>query len=345
LRGVPLPGEEQIEQDVKSYRHVIEIEMRDPLKGASAVGTRLYRALIAPVRDMIPKDGKVVIVPDGALHSLNFETLPVDQPAPHYWIDDVTISVAPSLGILSEGSNRVASSRSLLIFGSPQFQGTGYAPLPQASVEIERVRRHFPAQQVSVFTGDKASPSAYFQAQPKNFGYIHFATHSEANRDSPLDSAIVLSPSQAGFRLFARNVAELPINADLVTLSACRGSGTRNLAGEGLVGFAWAFFQAGAKNVVASLWDVSDTSTADLMDSFYAGLEKLSFAESLRQAKLTLIRSGRAKPYYWAPFQLYSRVIRANVTPAKSKAKLAALHPVEQHLTLPGSVVANAVDK
>jgi CHAT domain-containing protein len=81
-------------------------------------------------------------------------------------------------------------------------------------------------------------------------------------------------------------------------------------AGEGLVGFAWAFLQAGAQNVIAGLWDVHDDSTAVLMGRLYANLASgQAPAEALRNAKLSLLAAGNAwsKPYYWAAFQLYTR--------------------------------------
>ena len=95
-----------------------------------------------------------------------------------------------------------------------------------------------------------------------------------------------------------------------MTISACRGVGARALSGEGLVGFAWAFFQARAQNVVTSLWDVYDNSTAQLMEDFYAGVASgQSYADSLREAKLKMMHSNYRRPYYWALFQLYSRAI------------------------------------
>ena len=103
---------------------------------------------------------------------------------------------------------------------------------------------------------------------------IHFTAHATANVESPLDSAVVLSGPDNGYKLYARDVAETPLRADLVTVSACRSAGERTYSGEGLVGFAWAFLRAGARNVIAGLWDVDDRSTARLMDALYGGLSE-----------------------------------------------------------------------
>ena len=309
-KAVPLSDQRQISQDVASYRALIEQEKRDPLAGSSQAGARLYQELIAPVAALVPRGSRVVVVPDGVLHNLNFETLLVASPQPHYWIDEVTISIAPSLGIVRAGKPSSSARRSLLLMGDPVTEGTGYPPLPQAALEIAKVERQFPANGATVLTGPQAVVDAYSAAQPGKFSTIHFATHVDANAQSPLDSSIILSPQANGFRLYARDVARMPLHADLVTISACRGAGARTLSGEGLVGFAWAFFQARAQNVVTSLWDVYDNSTAQLMDDFYSSVAAgHSYADALRQAKLKMLHSNYQRPYYWAPFQLYSRTI------------------------------------
>ena len=104
---------------------------------------------------------------------------------------------------------------------------------------------------------------------------------------------------------------KVPLTAGLVTISACRSAGGRAYAGEGLVGFAWAFLRAGAAGS-AGLWDVNDRSTAALMAGLYSGLAAgTSISDALRASKMELIRTGGAyaKPFYWAPFQLYTRRI------------------------------------
>jgi CHAT domain-containing protein len=126
---------------------------------------------------------------------------------------------------------------------------------------------------------------------------------------SPLDSAIVLSKTGTvddSFKLYAREIVRHRLRADLVTISACYGAGERSYAGEGLVGLSWAFLGAGAHNVIAALWDVADASTEQLMETFYAELDRGAPLDSaLRAAKLSLLRGRFHNPFYWAPFQLY----------------------------------------
>jgi CHAT domain-containing protein len=109
--------------------------------------------------------------------------------------------------------------------------------------------------------------------------------------------------------LYARDVAARPLSADLVTVSACRSAGERAYSGEGLVGFSWAFLRAGARRVVAGLWDVDDRSTAELMDRMYGALAAGDPpARALRRAKLALIAEGgaAARPYNWGPFEMFT---------------------------------------
>jgi CHAT domain-containing protein len=100
----------------------------------------------------------------------------------------------------------------------------------------------------------------------------------------------------------------LKLNADLVTLSACRTGLGKLVSGEGVLGLTRAFLYAGTRSVLASLWNVNDTATAELMTAFYRNLKRdLSKDEALRQAKLELLHGKQPAwrhPYFWASFVL-----------------------------------------
>ena len=310
IHHVALPPAAEIEGLVHEYQDAIERRLADPLRTRIPAGERLYQSLIEPVRQWIPAGSHVILAADGALHGLNLEALPQPplQPggAPRYWIEDVTVAIAPSLGLLAERRSVSPAARRLLLLGDPVASDSSFPPLSHAADEIESVTRRFggPDQEV-VLAREAATPMAYRSAGPGNFSAIHFTAHAVANRESPLDSAVLLS----GGKLYAREVMDVPLTADLVTVSACRGVGVRAYSGEGIVGFAWAFLRAGARHVIAGLWDVNDQSTAALMDVLYRELAAGKPPEAaLRTAKLSLIASpgNLRKPYYWAPFQLYT---------------------------------------
>jgi CHAT domain-containing protein len=315
IRLVPLSvSASQVDAMVKSYQQSIVTALADPITGASS-GDEIYAKVVAPVADGIPRGSRVVIVPDGALTRVNFESLPVPRPTRHYWIEDVEVAIAPSLGTLSARPQprSLMKGRSVLLIGDPISSDPSYPQLRYASAEMSAVSKAF-AGRTAVYRAGQATPGRYRDVMPDQFGVVHFTAHAAANAESPLDSAVILSRDGSGYKLYARDVAELPLSADLVTISACRSAGERTYAGEGLVGFAWAFLRAGAQRVIAGLWDVDDRSTADLMGHVYAEIAQgRSPAAALRSAKLAMIARGGAasKPYYWAPFQLFigSRVL------------------------------------
>lgn len=297
-----LPPEAEIRERVEAYAAALE-GRRDPLETGTESGEWLFAHLVAPLRAAIPAGWRVVQVPDGCLHRLNFETLPS---AGRYWIEDSAISVAPSLGLLERASGAAAGD--VLVIGDA-VASREFPALAGVKPEIESIRRCYPGARV--YTGAAANPEAYRAAAPERFAAIHFAAHATANRESPLDSAVILSPLNGNARLYARDVLELPLTADLVTLSACRSAGARAYSGEGLMGFSWAFLRAGARNVIAGLWDADDQATARLMARLYR--ERASGAlpaGALRAAKLELLASPDTRaPYYWGPFVVFTRCL------------------------------------
>lgn len=306
LWQLELPPQHQIESLVRDYNRAIR-ELRDPLREGNDPGRKLYEILLAPAQHLVPVGSSVAIVPDGELHNLNFDALP--DRGSRYWIEDARVCVIPSLDLASRRIPATQKHRAtLLLIGDPlPPDAAGFARLPEAGREMAEIRAHF--VDATLRTGAQATPGAYAAANPQGFSMIHFTAHAEINSDDPLDSAIVLSPHAERYKLYARDLVGVPIHADLVTISACRGASGRTYAGEGLVGFAWSFLRAGARNVIAGLWEVDDRSTAELMDALYAGLrEGLPPRDALRQAQLSLLDSQGPyhKPYYWAPFQVIS---------------------------------------
>ncbi len=310
-----LPGEARITHDVQDYSKAIQSADEDLLSAPNAAGMGLYETLIRPIAQHLKKGMRVVVVPDGALHGLNFETLVVNDGKPHYWIDDVSVTVAPSLRILLDRSKAVRNSSKALVIGDGDYSAAQdkYPPLPESKKEVAGVSALFPTVS-TVLTQGQAVPEAYARAQPALFSVIHFSAHVAANENSPLDSAIILSPGESGRReLYARDLMKNPLQADLVTISGCNSVGKKVLSGEGMVGFAWAAFAAGARNAVTSLWEVDDRSTTELMESFYSEVTQgKPYAAALRDAKLKMLKGNFKKPYYWAPFQLYSRNLSDN---------------------------------
>jgi CHAT domain-containing protein len=308
-----LPGDTEIAALVRRYTETI-LEDGDPLARNDPAAASLYKAVLGPVQKFVLPGSDVIVVPDGALHQLNFETLVIPGPPAHYWIDDAAIATAPSLRVLRSDLWEPVRSPRLLLIGDPVSSGPEFPPLPYVKKEVTAVEGEFPAPDRTVYTGADACPERYAEAAPANFTTIHFAAHATANRESPLNSAIILSPKGQDYKLYARDVAAIPLHADLVTISACHSAYAKAYSGEGLMGFAWAFLQAGAQNVIASLWDVDDAGSVRIMQSLYAEIAKgQPPARALRMAKLALMRSGERyrRPYFWGPLEAYTRRIAA----------------------------------
>lgn len=306
-----LPKAPEIEPAIKSYRKAV-LRMRDVQDPASEEGKMLYVKLLEPAKRMIPKGSRVILLPSESLSGLNFETLIVPGPKPHYWIEDVTLTTASSLTLLASSATRPwPKEKSLLLVGNTEQPNPEFPTLVQAPAEMKQIKQYFPEAQRQILEGKQATPAAYLSSTPERFSYLHFVTHGTASRTRPLESAVILSKEDDSdtYKLYARDIVKHHLNAQLVTISACNGSGTRAYSGEGLVGLSWAFLRAGAHNVIGALWEVSDASTPQFMDKMYAELAAgKDPATALREAKLSLLKSDNVfrKPFYWAPFQLYA---------------------------------------
>ncbi len=303
-----LPPEEQLDPIVQSYGNAL-LGPLDVLDTANPEGERLYQTLVGPAAGLIPKGSRVVIVPDGSLCGLNFETLLVASPTPHYWIDDAVVAYTDSLLLVAAAKPSSPPKHArLLLIGDPVPPGDEFPKLPQAGVEMSEIERYFPPNETTVFSGRQATPEAYLKSEPGQFTYIHFVAHGTSSELRPLESSVVLTKQGDSFKLYGRDIVKFPLTATLVTISACSGVGSRNYSAEGIVGLSWAFLRAGARGVIAALWEVDDASTATLMDGLYAqiGAGK-DPAVALRDAKLALLHSSGVyrKPFYWAPFQFY----------------------------------------
>ena len=308
-----LPPAAEIDPLIKFYRE-LTLKSGDLLKNARSTGEKLYASLVEPAGKLIPTGSRVILLPDVSLYGLNFETLIVPGPQPHFWIEDVTVTTASSLSLLASAANRAPPKEKNLLLVGDAVPVPEFGPLPQAPSEMQKIQQYFPKPRRAILQGSQATPSAYLGSEPGRFSYLHFVTHGTASRARPLESAVVLSKESSGdtYKLYARDIVQHRLNANLVTISACNGSGTRAYSGEGLVGLSWAFLAAGAHNVIGALWEVSDASTPQLMDALYSELSQgKDPAKALRDAKLGLLHSTDRdsvfkKPFYWAPFQLYA---------------------------------------
>lgn len=292
----------RIEREVNAYHRAVVVR-QESRQTSGAQGRKLYDLLVAPAK--LARGSRVIVIADGQLHNLNFEMLVT--PERRYWIEDVVVTSSGSLQLLARKRGKAAGSPSMLLVGDAPTADPAFPRLKYAAKEMTAVGARFTNK--NVLMGAKATPDAYRAAMPGNYDYLHFVAHGVATRKRPLDSAVILARGTQSYKLLAREVASQPLKARLVTISSCESAGTRTYAGEGVIGLAWAFLRAGADQVIASLWKVSDGTTPRLMDDMYAGIARGEDpAVALRNAKLRMVRSPgpTQKPFYWAPFVLYA---------------------------------------
>ena len=163
INGVTLAPSAEIEKRVNAYRATVDDTMVDPLANPIASAAELRDLIVKPVAQWLPLDKPIVVLPDGALNNLNLETLPVYGDRPHYWIEDVSIRIAPSLSLLAaeHAGEPPAPGRSLLLIGDPVPPDRSLTRLPSAALEVQSVAREFEGGSKSVYSGRQATPKSY----------------------------------------------------------------------------------------------------------------------------------------------------------------------------------------
>jgi CHAT domain-containing protein len=262
----------------------------------------------------------LVIVPDGPLWEVPFQAL--QDASGRYLIETAAVSYAPSLTVLRETLRRPRRRAlpTVLAMGKADFGSKGPAPgpalmsdlgpLPDAERQVREIASIYGPARSATYVGAAAREDTFKTEAPRH-AILHLATHGVLDESSPLYSHAVLSPGVGGSSedglLEAWEIMDLPLDADLVILSACETGRGRIAPGEGVVGTMWAAFVAGAQALLASQWKVESVSTTELMTDFHRGLARGSGtkAEHLRQASLERLRHpAHAHPFYWAGFVL-----------------------------------------
>ncbi|OGD19796.1 MAG: hypothetical protein A2W03_17510 [Candidatus Aminicenantes bacterium RBG_16_63_16] len=336
----PLPCRAALEDSLRAYLKILSTPPHDNFQGFKA-GARIYEELFSAVDERLgDRRQNLIIIPDGVLCYLPFETLVRagrDNRPDKFLVESFQVSYAPSVSSLAllaaRGMPAGGAAGKILAIGNPvytpensrskspqkaygdvlreayQDNGFDFSPLPFSKKEILQIAAVFPDKSVDTYLGLNAREEIIKTNSLLDYRIIHFACHGFLDEQAPQRSALVLSLDddleEDGF-LQAREIYELRLNADLVVLSACQTGRGRLENGEGILGLPRMFFYAGARSTISSLWKISDRSTSFLMKDFYrllaAGAGK---ARALREAKLRMLRSKLAHPFYWAGFILH----------------------------------------
>ncbi|MCB0032362.1 MAG: CHAT domain-containing protein, partial [Anaerolineales bacterium] len=253
--------------------------------------------LVAPLADLTQPEELLILVPTGLLWSLPLHALEI---AGSPLLARNPVVYAPSLNTLRHclARERIgAAGAGAVLFGDPGGDREETAAL--LTLLFELLGGH-------VLQGDAVS-QANFAAAVQGKALVHFHGHAVHLPSQPLESHLRL----ADYALTAREIFDLDnLTADLVSLAACSSGANVISAGDELIGLIPAFLYAGANAVLATLWPVTQTASAELLLLFYTTLYNsssvLDKATALRQAALLLRADGRyASPYYWAPYVLH----------------------------------------
>jgi len=281
-------------EDIQAFRNDIQSYNSNQY---AEISRKLHKRLIQPLEEHLDKRN-LIIVPHGVLHYLPFNAL---HDGTNYVIDKYSIRLLPSAGVIQYlKAGKANKAGDILVFGNPDL-GDPADDLDNAQNEALAVAKMRPRSKV--FLRKEATISA-FQKYGSAFNIIHFATHGQFNPDDPLKSALLLArDSESDGRLTIDRLYSTKLDANLVTLSACETGLSKIANGDDLVGLTRGFLYAGSSSIVASLWEVNDFTTSQLMTRFYKEMESTDKREALRTAQLET-KKKYPHPYFWASFQL-----------------------------------------
>jgi len=317
---VSLPGRAELRRRVRAFRDAIaqpgtadEILLRD--------GHALYQTLLAEAAGQIDQQEYLVIVPDDVLLELPFEAL-LEREAqagaawsaqPFFGREHSPVYAPSSTVYLQLRARGTAEfDRQLLALGDADYSNLDSSeplePLPFTRDEVTGIGSRLDPDDMVILVGSTATEPALKTALHEGSSrVVHLATHGLIDPAEPMRSCVALGPGpdDDGY-LYSLEILTLPLENPMIVLSACESALGRLERGEGVVGLTRSFLGAGAQGVVASLWPVSDASTATLMAEFYDSMwNERSAAIALRDARRTLLEDERwGHPYFWSAFVL-----------------------------------------
>ncbi len=279
-----------------------------------------YEQLIKPIQSLLQGKDQLIIIPEGSLGHLPFETFLTSKPKFKtkyndlpYLIKQYTISYHYSVTqwLASKISLQNSANYDVLALAGnynskvipnynnrlPVYQSLRkkLKKLPAAELEVERLSQIFNGY--FGFGFDSLSNERWFKTNAHQYKLIHLALHGMLNPNNAMLSSLVFSEdgdSTENNFLQAYEVARLNLNAELVVLSACESGYGKFEKGNGMASLARAFMYAGSRSLVVTLWQIYDYETAELMNNFYQNLaDEQNMSDALRIAKLNYLKQSK----------------------------------------------------
>jgi CHAT domain-containing protein len=301
---------EELETQLSQYRDSVSNRRNSKYR---EIGAQLYDWLIRPVEDQIQalSPSQLSIIATGKLRSIPFESL-YDAQTNRYLIEKYPINYLTRLSVGTREATPLAQTRQLLALGNP-VPVDPFA-LESAEIEARRIAEIFPGSENHL--GSSATLDT-FKTQAPRFPLLHLATHGcfnpegcclrencdPENRTIDMKPNTILFANQESFQIAEAATLGLE-NTELITLSACETAVATESGNIEIAGLAYLFERAGARATIATLWNVDDEASQELMVEFYQNLGSgMSKSEALRAAKLQLIEDY-GHPFFWSPFIL-----------------------------------------
>jgi CHAT domain-containing protein len=300
LHSEPVPRAE-LERRVALLRNALSRRAsEDQIRTYAA---SLHDLLLAPIVWAIPTGTPLIVVPDRFLARVPFAAL-YDRQAHRYLIEEHVVALSPAIHLHPALRGREAwrppasaeQRMSVLAVAGSAIDRELFPELDalaSAEAEASEVARLYPARS-KVLLGLEATVEAFTEQAPR-YAVVHFAGHALVGVDSTDSASLVFAPSTSGGgALGAREIAGLDLRRTrLVVLSSCSGLDGDRGGRENVTGLAAAFFAAGAETVVATLWDIEDRVSRDVMIHFHRAVANgTSPTYGLRAAQLALLEAA-----------------------------------------------------
>ena len=277
---------------------------------AKTQGRWLYSVLIAPARNTTSRDDHLVIIDDPLFANLPFASLV--QPGGRFLIEDATITVTPSIRAFTSAlpGRQRGREKSILSVGNPLIDSTRYPDLPPLRA-AEREAREVSSlyDDVTVLVSAHATKGSIIAALP-NVDVAHLGTHAVSDAADPEKSCLLLAPADKNDgRLTMSEIATMDLRRlDTLVAVGCRTATPGHAYGY-VRSLSSAFLAAGARNVVASLWDVEDDAGREFSVTFHRALRSGAYpSDALRNVQVQMMRSPDRRfntLAAWSAMQLY----------------------------------------
>ncbi|MFD0992175.1 CHAT domain-containing protein [Tenacibaculum geojense] len=299
-----------LKNNIEDYQKYLSkpLQTKSEFKDFNILSNILFNSFFPTeeIRNVLREKRRLIISPDISFENLPFETLCENNKDLAYLLLNHDLEYTYSWSFFTKENNNLKNNNSnkLLGIAPVSFFDSSHDELLSTQKEVEKLSKKFNSE---VFLNKEATKEN-FLAKVNEFNLIHLATHSKPGK----------SPEIYFYKdtLKVNELYGLNIQADLVTLSACKTNLGELKKGEGVFSLSRGFFTSGVKAVVSSLWNVNDKSTTYIMNHFYDGLNKnKTKSQALNDAKRTYLLNhtlSDQSPYYWASFVITGDVSAIN---------------------------------